>query len=248
MIMRGSSITSYDEFRSPPVIGERSLIASIEILQNDTRNDLTWLPRDFFAGDFERMTPYSANQTERRFQRMDQFRVPPGFRGRSAAYTQLWWIVQSTLFGMSPQVFYGWRRWLLRLFGANIGKGVILRPSLRVTYPWKLKVGDFCHIGDEVVLYTLGEIEIGDCVVISQRSYICTGSHDYTSRTFDIFAKKINIASEAWVATDVFVAPGVTIGNGAVVGARSSVFDDVPPGAIYVGTPARFVGNRVMKT
>lgn len=89
--------------------------------------------------------------------------MPPDLRGRSAVYTQLWWIVQSTLFGLSPQAFCGWRRWLLRLFGANIGKGVFLRPSVRVTYPWKLKVGNHCHIGDEVVLYTLGEIEIGDC-------------------------------------------------------------------------------------
>ncbi len=185
--------------------------------------------------------------TERRYQRMEEFRVPPGFRGRSAIYTQLWWIVQSTLFGLSPQVCFRWRRWLLRLFGARIGKGVFLRPSVRVTYPWKLKIGDHCHIGDEVVLYTLGEIEIGDSVVISQRSYICTGSHDYASPTFDIYAKKIVIESEAWVATDVFVAPGVLIGNGAVVGARSSVFSDVPPGLIYVGTPARFVGTRTMK-
>jgi len=179
---------------------------------------------------------------------MDQFRVPPGFRGRSAVYTQIWWIVQSTLFRMSPQVFYGWRRWLLRLFGARIGKGVIIRPSVQVTYPWKLKVGDFCHIGDEVVLYTLGEIEIGDCAVVSQRSYICTGSHDHTSPTFDIYARKIVIEPEAWLATDVFVAPGVLIGSGAVVGARSSVFSDVPPGVIYVGSPARFVGTRIMKS
>jgi putative colanic acid biosynthesis acetyltransferase WcaF len=83
---------------------------------------------------------------------------PPGFRVRSAVPTQLLWIVQSTLFRLSPQAFYGWRRWLLRLFGANIGKGAFLRPSVRVTYPWKLKVGNHCHIGDEVVLYTIGEI------------------------------------------------------------------------------------------
>jgi putative colanic acid biosynthesis acetyltransferase WcaF len=189
----------------------------------------------------------SSSKPDRRYQRMDQFRVPPGFRGRSAVYTQLWWIVQSTLFGISPQALYGWRRWLLRSFGAKIGKGVFLRPSVRVTYPWKLTVGDYCHIGDEVVLYTLGEIEIGDCAVVSQRSYICTGSHDYTSRTFDIYAKKIVIESEAWVASDVFVAPGVRIGCGAVVGARSSVFTDVHPGVIYVGSPARFVGERTMK-
>lgn len=186
-------------------------------------------------------------QVERRYQRLDQFRVPPGFRGRSAVFTQLWWIVQSTLFAMSPQALFGWRRWLLRLFGATIGEGVFIRPSVRVTYPWKLKVGDHCHIGDEVVLYTLGEIEIGDCVVVSQRSYICTGSHDYTSPTFDIYARKIVIEPEAWVATDVFVAPGIRIGSGAVVGARSSVFSDVPPGVIAVGSPARVVGTRQMK-
>jgi len=189
----------------------------------------------------------TATQVERRYQRLEEFRVPPGFRGRSAVYTQLWWIVQSTLFGLSPQALFAWRRWLLRFFGAKVGKGVFIRPSARVTYPWKLRIGDHCHIGDEVVLYTLGEIEIGDCVVVSQRSYICTGSHDFRSPTFDLYAKKIVIEAEAWVATDVFVAPGVRIGNGAVIGARSSVFSDVPPGAIYVGIPARYVGDRTMK-
>jgi putative colanic acid biosynthesis acetyltransferase WcaF len=147
---------------------------------------------------------------------------------------------------MSLQMMYGWRVWLLRLFGAKIGKGTIIRPSVKVTYPWKLTIGDHCHIGDEVNLYTLGEIEIGNCTVVSQRSYICTGSHDYTRPTFDIFAKKIVIEAEAWVAMDVFVAPGVTIGRGAVIGARSSVFHDVPAGTISVGTPARVIGQRSM--
>lgn len=183
----------------------------------------------------------------RKYQQLDQFKMPPGFRGRSAAFVQLWWCVQSTLFTLSPQVMYGWRRWLLRLFGAKIGKGAVIRPSVRVTYPWKLTVGDHCMIGDDVDLYTLGEIQIGDCAVISQRSYICTGSHDYTSPTFDIYASKIVIEPEAWLAADVFVAPGVRIGYGAVVGARSAVFHDVSPGTICVGTPARVVGTRTMQ-
>lgn len=183
----------------------------------------------------------------RSYQRMDQFKVPSGFRGRSAVYVQLWWFVQSSLFALSPQVMYRWRVWLLRLFGAKIGKGVIIRPSVRITYPWKLTVGDFCHIGDHVELYSLGEIEIGDCAVVSQRSYICTGSHDYRSPTFDIYAKKIVIESEAWIATDVFVAPGIRIGHGAVVGARSSVFNDVPPRSICIGSPAKVVGERIMR-
>ena len=183
-----------------------------------------------------------------RYQQMEHFQVPPGFRGRSKVYVQLWWLVQSTLFAMSPQVMYRWRAGLLRLFGARIGRNTIIRPSVKIPYPWKLTVGDNCHIGDEVHLYTYGEIEIGDCALVSQRSYLCTGSHDYTSPTFDLFAKKIVIQSEAWVAADVFVAPGVTIGHGAVVGARSSVFHDIPPGVVAVGTPARVVGLRKMKS
>jgi putative colanic acid biosynthesis acetyltransferase WcaF len=182
-----------------------------------------------------------------RYQQLDRFKIPPDFRGRSRIYVQLWWLVQSTLFAMSPQVMYGWRTWLLRLFGARIGRGTIIRPSVKITYPWKLTIGDHCHIGDEVNLYTLGEIEIGDCAVVSQRSYLCTGSHDYTSPTFDLFARKIVIEAEVWLATDVFVAPGVTVGQGAVVGARSSVFHDVAAGTISVGTPAKVIGQRSMK-
>jgi putative colanic acid biosynthesis acetyltransferase WcaF len=133
------------------------------------------------------------------------------------------------------------------MFGARIGRGTIIRPSVKVPYPWKLTIGEFCHIGDEVYLYTYGEIEVGDCAVISQRSYVCTGSHDYTSPTFDLIVKKIVIEAEAWLATDVFVAPGVRIGHGAIIGARSSVFHDVPSGAIALGTPARVTGQRKMK-
>jgi putative colanic acid biosynthesis acetyltransferase WcaF len=84
----------------------------------------------------------------------------------------------------------------------------------------------------------LGEIEIGHDAVISQKSYICTGSHDMHSPAFEIFAKPVVIEPEAWVATDVFVAPGVTIGQGSIVGARSSVFTDLPSGMVCVGTPA----------
>src|SRR5208283_3785601 len=143
------------------------------------------------------VAPPSGRLVERRYQRMERFQVPPGFRGRSKMMVQLWWLVQSTLFAMSPQVMYGWRAWLLRLFGARIGRGAIIRPSVKIPYPWKLTIGDHCHIGDDVQLYTYGEIEIGDCAVVSQRSYLCAGSHDYTSPSFDIFANKIVIGSEA---------------------------------------------------
>jgi putative colanic acid biosynthesis acetyltransferase WcaF len=166
------------------------------------------------------------------YQRLDHFKLPPNFRGRSGGFVQLWWLVHSTLFAWSPQFMYGWRRFLLRLFGARIGQGVLLRPSVRITYPWKLSIGDYSWIGDEVDLYTLGKIEIGAQVAISQRSYLCTGNHDLTKPTFDIFSQPIVVQDQAWVASDVFIAPGVTIGFGCVVGARSTVFNDLPAGKV----------------
>jgi len=123
-------------------------------------------------------------------QKLKQFVLPSNFRGKGAFVTQLWWLVQSLLFAMSPQFMYGWRRFLLRLFGADIGKKVIIRPNVRVTYPWKLKIGDCSWIGDNVVLYSLGDIEIADNVVVSQKTYLCTGGHDYKKQSFDIFQKK----------------------------------------------------------
>jgi putative colanic acid biosynthesis acetyltransferase WcaF len=182
-----------------------------------------------------------------RYQNLTKFVLPIGFRGKSGIHCQIWWVLQSSLFGLSPQVLYSWRRFLLRLFGASIGKNVIIRPSVRVTYPWKVKIGDYSWIGDNVELYSLGEIEIGKNVVVSQKSYLCAASHDYKSEAFDIFAKKIVIEDEAWLATDVFVAPGVTIGRGAVIGARSSVFSDMPAGMICLGSPAKPVKPRVDK-
>ena len=177
-------------------------------------------------------------------QKLNSFKLPNNFRGRNAFVVQLWWLVQSLFFKNSPQFLYGFRRFLLRLFGAKIGKNVIIRPTVRITYPWKVVIGDFSWIGDDVGLYSLGEIEIGKNVVISQKSYICTGSHDYLQIDFPIFAKKIIIKDECWLATDVFVAPGITIDKGTVVGSRSSVYKDLPGNKICIGNPAQIIKNR----
>ncbi|WBU51621.1 colanic acid biosynthesis acetyltransferase WcaF [Kosakonia pseudosacchari] len=175
------------------------------------------------------------------------FSVPKGFRGGNAIKVQLWWAVQATLFAWSPQVLYRWRAFLLRLFGAKIGKGVVIRPSVKITYPWKLTLGDYCWVGDDAVLYTLGDISIGANSVVSQKCYLCTGSHDYMSAHFDINATPIVIGEKCWLATDVFVAPGVSIGDGTVVGARSSVFKSLPANVICRGNPAVVTRERVEK-
>ena len=178
------------------------------------------------------------------YQQLNRFALPPGFRGRPGWYVQLWWLAQATLFAWSPQFMYGWRRWLLRRFGARVGRGVIVRPTARVQFPWKLSLGDYCWIGDDVGLYSLGPIDVGAHAVVSQRSYLCTGSHDPADVAFPIFARPIVVEPEAWIATDVYVGPGVTIGHGTVVGARSSVYRDLPGGKIALGNPARVVRDR----
>lgn len=181
------------------------------------------------------------------YQDIKKFQLPSGFRGRSAIIVQLWWIIENTFIAWSPQFLYGWRRFIYRLFGATIGKKVLIRPSVRCTYPWKLKVGDHSWIGDQVVIYSLGEITIGKNVVISQKTYLCTGSHDYRKTTFDIYSEPISIKDEAWIASDVFVAPGVSIGKGTVVGVRSTVLNDLPDGKICYGNPAQIVKDRIEK-
>ena len=177
-------------------------------------------------------------------QDLSSFRLPDGFRGRSAVIVQFWWLVQATVFRWSPQFAYGFRRWLLRRFDAKVGRDVLIRPTVTITYPWKVSIGDYAWVGDHVVLYTLGQIEIGANAVVSQMSYLCTGAHDYSRREFPIYAKKITVEPEAWVAAGVFVAPGVTIGRGAVIGARSSVFTDMPAEMICLGHPCKPVKSR----
>ena len=178
-------------------------------------------------------------------QTLNKFTLPKNFRGRSGLVVQLWWMTDFFFFKLSPQIMYGWRRFLLRLFGAKIGKSVIIRPNVTVTYPWKVSIGDYSWIGDNVELYSLAEIEIGSNVVISQKSYLCAASHDYSKKDFPIWGEKITIEDECWLATDVYVAPGVTIGRATVIGARSSVFKDLPAGKVCVGSPVKVIKDRV---
>ncbi|MEY9463595.1 putative colanic acid biosynthesis acetyltransferase WcaF [Bradyrhizobium ottawaense] len=175
-----------------------------------------------------------------RFQDLSRSKAPPGFRGRSGLTVLLWQTVQQTLFAWSPQPAYAWRRWLLRLFGAQVGKGVLVRPTARITYPWKVRLGTHCWIGDNAELYSLGPITVEDNAVVSQRSYLCAATHDYTEVTFPLVAKRITVEREAWIAADCFIAPGVTIGAASIIGARSTVLSSVPPASIYAGSPAEF--------
>ncbi|USR91626.1 hormogonium polysaccharide biosynthesis acetyltransferase HpsU [Phormidium yuhuli AB48] len=167
-------------------------------------------------------------------------------RGRSGVYVLLWWLVQAIAFPLSPHFANGFRCWLLRRFGATVGEGVIVRPTARFTYPWKVHIGDYCWIGDDVVFYSLDEICLGHHCVVSQKSYLCTGSHDIGDRRFGLKTNPIILGNGVWVATDCFVAAGVTIGSNTVVGARSSVFGNLPAGYVCLGSPCRAKSPRTM--
>ncbi|MEM0980445.1 MAG: hormogonium polysaccharide biosynthesis acetyltransferase HpsU [Cyanobacteria bacterium P01_H01_bin.58] len=167
--------------------------------------------------------------------------------GRPKWLVLLWWLVQAVVFPLTLHAHHGPRCFLLRLFGAKIGKRVIIRPSARFYYPWKIAIGDYSWIGSGVELYSLDWIQIGEHCVVSQNSYLCTGSHDVTDQAFGLKTAPITLENGAWVATDCFVGPGVTIGANTVVGARSSVFGNLPAQHICLGTPCRPLKPREVK-
>ncbi len=148
----------------------------------------------------------------------------------------LWGICQP-LFRFSPRPFWGWRVMLLRLFGARVGPGVRIHPSVRITIPWNLRIDDQVGIGDRAILYALGPIHIGARATISQYAHLCAGTHDWRDPIRPLIKAPIQIAPDAWVCADAFVGPGVIIGAGAILGARAVAMRNLPAGHVGVGNP-----------
>ena len=170
----------------------------------------------------------------------DLSRYSPSFnRGKPQWYIFLWWLVEGVIFPLTPHPLNRVRTSLLRLFGAKIGKSVVIRSSVRVLFPWKVEVGDYSWLGDNVYLYSLDNIKIGSHSIISQNCYLCAGSHNMDDIAFDLKIAPILIGNGVWVASDCFVAPGVKIGANSVIGARSSVFKNIPAEYIAWGSPCK---------
>jgi putative colanic acid biosynthesis acetyltransferase WcaF len=160
----------------------------------------------------------------------------------------VWNIVWLMFFRPTPRgFFHGWRRFLLRLFGAKIAKGCHILPSAKIWQPWKLTMGDFSCLSEDVDCYTVDQITIGAQAVVSQGAFLCCASHDISSPIMELTYKPIVIASQVWVAARAFVGPGVTIGEGAVVGACAVVTKDIEPWTVVAGNPARFIKKRVKR-
>jgi putative colanic acid biosynthesis acetyltransferase WcaF len=174
-------------------------------------------------------------------------------QGCSTPYTRTevalrmgWAIVQWTLFRWSPRPFHGFRARLLKLFGADIPEPakVVVFPSVSITFPWKLALGARSVIGPKVVVYNLATISLRRGATISQNCHLCAGTHDYNRWSMPLVAKPIVVGENAWIGADVFVSPGISIGELCVVGARSVVVRDLPPRTVCAGNPCRVLKER----
>lgn len=135
---------------------------------------------------------------------------------------------------------------ILRIFGANIGTGVVIKPSVSIKYPWKLSIGDYSWIGENVWIDNLELVKIGNNCCLSQGCYLLTGNHDFTSSTFDLIISPINIKNEAWVGAKSVVCPGVTVCRGAVLTVGSIATKNLEEMGIYQGNPAIKIKKRAI--
>jgi len=172
----------------------------------------------------------------------------PSFSLKNRVARVIWIVAGGVLFKLSPKPMHGWRSFILRFFGAKIGKGVHVYPGVKIWAPWNLTLDDECGIGNGVILYSQGKIAIGRRTVISQGAHICAGTHDHTKPGFPLITMPINIGAQAWIAAEVFVHPGVNIGDGCVIGARSVVTKDMPAWMICTGFPCKPIKERVIET
>jgi len=154
------------------------------------------------------------------------------------------WDLAHPLFALSPRPFWGWRRVLLRRFGAHVGHDVHIYPTALISIPWNLSIGDESAVGERAILYALGPITIGRRATISQGAHLCAGTHDYRAPTMPLLKRPIAIGDESWVCADAFIGPGVTVGQRTIVGARAVVMKSFGPSLVLGGNPARVLKAR----
>lgn len=164
--------------------------------------------------------------------------------GRSLAVRVAWFAIGSPLLRCAILPSSSFRVALLRWFGASIGKGAVIKPGVRVKFPWKLRMGSHCWVGEDCWIDNLAVVTLGNNVCLSQGVYLCTGSHDWKDPSFGLITRSIRVDDGAWVAARASVGPGATIAEHAVAGFGSVVTGYIPPYEIHSGNPAAFVRRR----
>jgi len=165
-------------------------------------------------------------------------------RGAGRVKELCWLLVRWFFFTMPFVPSNRVRTFLLRRFGARVGRGLVIRSGAKIKFPWRLTVGDNVWIGEEAEVLNLAAVTIGDDVCISQRAFLCTGNHDYRSPTFALITEPIRIESGAWLGAMAFVGPGVTVRSHAVLTAGSAAIEDLPAYTVNRGNPAAPIRER----
>ena len=168
----------------------------------------------------------------------------PSFSLQNRMMRAVWNLAWGLLASWTPPPLRGWRRFLLRIFGATMAPTAVVYGSARIWLPSNLQVGPYAVIGPRTIIYNMSKITLEDYVMVSQGSHLCTGTHDIEDQNFQLKSRPITVGSRAWVAADAFVGPGVRIGEGAVLGARGCTFRDLEQWTVYAGNPARAVKKR----
>jgi len=180
---------------------------------------------------------------------LKEFKYENKLSKRSKVSRLIWNIVYVVLFRPTPRwAFSKWRVFLLRLFGAKIGDGCSISPTCKIWAPWNLEIGSLVCFADDVDCYCVDKITIGSKVTISQRSFICTGSHEIETLHRKLIHHPVSIADHVWVCAEVFIGPGTNIGEGAVVAARSVVVHNVEDWNVVAGNPAKTVRKRLINS
>jgi putative colanic acid biosynthesis acetyltransferase WcaF len=168
----------------------------------------------------------------------------PAFPARNRARRLLWNLTRALLYRPSPRPLHAWRAFLLRCFGATLGPGCIFYPASRVWAPWNLTCADSVVAADGVEIYNPAPIHLGSHVILSQDAYLCGATHDYDSPDFPLLAYASQLDAYAWVCARASVAPGVNLGEGAVLGLGSVATRDLAPWTINAGVPAIRIKDR----
>jgi len=168
----------------------------------------------------------------------------PSFSLKNRFLRFFWNNIYIILFKYSPRQFFLWRSLLLKCFGAKIGVGVHIYPKVKIWAPWNIEIGNNVGISDGAVLYSQDKIKIGDRTVISENTYICTGTHDYRDKGFKLYTRPIIIAEDCWLSYGVFVHPGIIISQGVIIGACSVVIKNLSECSVYSGNPCKKIKNR----
>lgn len=187
------------------------------------------------------MTPLDASQNR-------PMEGGPSFPLRNRLFRLAWKISWILLARWTPPPLHRWRAFVLAAFGAKVQPSARVHASVNVWYPPNLHVGEHSTIGPNVTCYCQDHIKIGDRAVVSQGAHLCAGSHDVNDKNFQLITRPIIIGDRAWIAAECFIGPGVTVGEGAVLGARGVAFKDLQSWTVYAGNPAHEIKHRAFRT